>query len=177
MEILDRTQGQIEDQAEELDKSNQDETLNHKTLIEIGINQKTYNAKWVLPEMHRRLYRTPSSPIPKDKKHIHVVNSHVVKDSTADHLNKLRTKREIRRVSVDIIVHAGANLKMNAGSITYLIPAKSTPTQTAPTVPNPDLTTNRSEHDPHAITSAVTAVASVFGVLAFIAVATVLGNV
>ena len=112
----------------------------------------------------------------------HFVDSHMIKDSPADHLNKLRTKREIRNVSVAVTVHAGANLKMNAGSITYLIPAKTTPTPATTTVPHPDLNTSPTESDPPAAplgasNTAVTVVASVFGVLGFIAVATALGNV
>ena len=129
-DIRDRIQHQVEDETEKFDNLNQDETLNHKTLLEMSIAQK---------------------------------------------LNKLRTKREIRRVQAAVIVYAGASFKLKAGSITYLIPEKSTTTQTTTTVINPI------DNDPAAITSGdndtvVTAMASVFGLLAFIAIAAALGN-
>ena len=104
-----------------------------------------------------------------------------MKAPAADQVNKLRMKQQIRNVQVAIIVHAGANLKMNAGSITYRIPEKKT-IQSTPTVPtsNPNVT-SPTELEPATITSGdsdtvVTAVASVFGVLAFLTIAPALGN-
>ena len=175
---LDRIPRQIQDETEEFGSLNE-AALNLKTLLEMSRNQK-HNAESALPEKHRRPYKAPNNA--NGKKHVHSVNSHSAKAPAADHVNKLRMKRQIRNVQVAIIVHAGANLKMNAGSIIYRIPEKKT-TQSTPTVPtsNPNVTTSPTELEPAAITSGdshtvVTAVASVFGVLAFLTIATALGN-
>ena len=176
---LHRIPQQIQDETEELGSSNEGAASNLKTLLEMNMNQK-HNTRSALPETRRGPYKAPNNA--NHKKHVHSVNSHSAKAPAADQVNKVRIKRQIRNVQVAIIVHAGANLKMNAGSITYRIPEKST-TQSTPTVPtsNPNVTTSPTELEPAAITSGnsntvVTAVASVFGVLAFLTIATALGN-
>ena len=128
---LHRIPRQIEDETEELSSSNEGAASNLKTLLEMSMNQK-HNAESALPETRRRPYKAPNNA--NRKKLVHSVNSHSAKAPAADQANKLRVKRQIRNVQVAIIVHAGANLKMKAGSITYRIPEKKT-TQSTPTVP------------------------------------------
>ena len=171
---LIRIPRQSQDEPEDFGNSNDGASLNCKTLLEMSINPK-HNAESVLPQMHRRPYNVPNNS--NGKKYVHFVNSPSVKGPSGDQVNKLRTKREIRNVQVDIIVHAGANLKINAGSIIYRIPEKLT-TQTTPTVPtsNPNLTTPTEREPAAGDGNKVTVIASVFGVLAFIGIAAGLGN-
>ena len=171
---LIRIPRQSQDEPDDLGNSNDGASLNHKTLLEMSINPK-HNAESVLPQMHRQPYKVPNNS--NGKKHVYFVNTPSVKEPAADQVNKLRTKREIRNVQVDIIVHAGANLKINAGSIIYRIPEKLT-TQTTPTVPtsNPNLTSPTESEPAAGDSNKVTVIASVFGVLAFIGIAAALGN-
>ena len=171
---LIRIPRQSQDEPEDLGTSNDGTSLNHKTLLEMSINLK-HNAESVLPQMHRQPYNVPNNS--NGKKHVHFVNSPSAKAPATDHRNKLRMKRQIRNVQVDIIVHAGANLKINAGSIIYRIPEKPT-TQTTPTVPtsNPNLTSPTERELAAGDSNKVTVIASIFGVLAFIGIAAALGN-
>ena len=171
---LIRIPRQSQDEPEDLRTSNDGASLNHKTLLEMSINLK-HNAESVLPQMHRQPYNVPNNS--NGKNHVHFVNPPSAKAPAADQGNKLRRKRQIRNVQVDIIVHAGANLKINAGSIIYRIPEKPT-TQTTPTVPtsNPNLTSPTEREPAAGDSNKVTVIASVFGVLAFIGIAAALGN-
>ena len=155
---------QVQDGAKEIENSYQDEILYHENILETNINQKTQSRDSVglLPEILAPTYR--ASNIPKGKKQVTFVNA--VKEPAADHLNNVRTKREERSIEVSVIVHAGANLMINAGSIMYLIPE----TPTTHTTPEPTASTSDDNN------LVVTAVASVVGVLAFIIIAAVLGN-
>ena len=130
---LDRMPQQVQDGTNKIGNSYQAKTLHHENILETIINQKKQSRESVglLPEMLATTYRASNTP--RSKKQVYFVNA--VKDTAADQLNNLRTKREERSVEVDVIIHAGANLKINAGSIMYLIP-ETTTTQSTPSSTN-----------------------------------------